>query len=224
MPDFALAAADDPLGLASGVIQLVSVEDNAVKEYSETLGDNARWIDAAAKVLRPRREGTCSYELLDTASLVLAFGAAVNTNLVITSASVNMSSTSRPTVQVGWMRPSNINKLKAYPTAITLTVAGGFGVVSNFGATIADSQAAVSSTCSIEMQTADAGLGADADYLQAGLYYYGFKKSCTLQAYGAITIPSAGKETSKSNAAAVSRDGWKVFSAAWWEYMHAITA
>jgi hypothetical protein len=222
MPDFALVAADDPLGLASGVIQLTNVEDNEVKEYNETLGDNARWIAAALKELRPRREGSCSYELLDTASLVLAFGAAVNTNFIITSASVNTSATARPTVTVGWMRPSNINKLKAYPTAITLTVPGGWGVVSNFGATIGDSQAAVSSTASIEMQTGDAGLGPDADYLASGLFYYGFKQSCTLQAYGAITLPVGGKSTSKSNAPTVSRDGWKVYNAAWWTYLDAI--
>ena len=226
MPDFSLVAADDPLGLAAGAIQLTSVEDNDVKDYSETLGDAARWIDSACKELRPRREGTCSYELLDTASLVLAFGAAVNTHFIITSASVNMSATTRPTVQVGWMRPSAIAKLKAYPTAITLTVAGGFGVVSTFGATIAGTpaEAAVSSTCSIEMQQADAGLGTDADYLAAGLYWYGFKESCTLQAYGAITLPTGGKSTSKSNAPSVSTDGWKVYNAAWWKYMHAITS
>jgi hypothetical protein len=223
MPDFALAASDDPLGLASAVIQLVDVTGGPVKDYSETLGDNAKWIAAANKVLRPREEGSCSYELLDTASLVVAFGAAVNTNYIITSMSASMSSTARPTVQVGWMKPSAIAKLKAYGTSMSVTIGGGFGVVSTLGCTIAGTPAAaaVSASLSIEMQTADAGLGSDADYIAAGLYYYGFKKVCQLTAYGAITLPAGGKSTAEETA--LGRDGWKTFSKSWYEYMDPIT-
>lgn len=223
MPEFALTSADDPLGLAGDEIQLTDVQQAAVKDYSESLGDSAKYVTNATKALRPRDEGSCSYELFDTASLVAAFGAAVNTDYIITGLSANLSATARPTVTLNWIKPSAIAKLKAYGSSVSQTIGGGFGVVNLFGASIAGSAEAISATVSIEMQTADAGLGTDADYVPAGLYYYGFKRSVSLQAYGVITIPAAGYSTNKNDTGTLGREGWKVFSADWWEYLDATT-
>lgn len=220
--DFALTSADDPLGLAGDEIQLVDVSGGPVKEYSESLGDSAKYVTNATKAIRPRDEGSCSYELFDDASLVLAFGVAVNTDYIITGASVSMSATGRPTVSVNWLKPSAIAKLKAYGSSISLTVGGGYGVVSLFGATLSGGEEPISASVSIEMQTADAGLGTDADYIDGGLYYYGFKQTVSLQAYGVITIPAAGYETA-SNPGNKSRDGWKVYSKDWYTYLDATT-
>jgi|GEM_PF-5575154 len=223
MPDFALSASDDPLGLAGGVIQLTDVQRNDLKDFFEALGDDAKYVTDAVAELRPREEGSCSYELFDTASLVAAFGVAVNTDYIITGLSYQASATTRPTVTLNWIKPSSISKLKAYGSAISETLAGGFGIVSKFGATIGSSAEPVSCSLNIEMQTADAGLGSDQDYIDSGLYYYGFKRSVSLQAYGVVSAPAAGYVTSQNDSGTINREGWKVYSADWWEYLDATT-
>lgn len=221
--DFSLQASDDPLGLAGGAIQLDDVSSQDVQDYYEKIGDNAKYITNAVKALRPRQEGSSTYTLLDGAALVLALGAAVNTNYIITGASGSGSHDGRPTVTVNWMKPSAIAKLRPYPSAISLTLNGGFGVVDLFGASLPVGAAPISADWSIEMQQGDAGVGTDADYIDDGLFWYGFKKVINLSGYGVVTLPAGATETSRDDGTTRSVEGWRVYSAAWWEYMDATT-
>lgn len=220
MPDFALTLADDPLGLAdaTGGIQLTDAQSATIKDFSESLGDNAQWLDSAVVELRPREEGSCSYELI-SGNLAAVFGAAVNTDYIITGFSAQYSATGRPTATINWLKPSNINKLRAVG-GITETVAGGFGVVNSFGATAGGEF--ISSSVSIELQTADAGLNTSQDYIEAGLFYYGYKRSVSVSAYGEITAPVGARITSEDDAGTVGRDAWKTYNMEFWQYLNAI--
>lgn len=219
MPDFHHAHTDDPLGLAdeTGII-LVDKNGGVRKDFVEMLAADGRFIAAAVVELKPVEEYQLTYELRDAGGLTLAFGVAVNTNYILTAGSVKCGSGAYPTVDVTALKPSNINKLKAYTgAAIELAVAGGFGMVNKFGATFSKG---ISSGASVSMQTAEAMEETSGDYLEAGLYYYGFKLEATAEAYDSITLP-VGAFSGQPLDTKTSRDGWKTYAAAWWQYLHA---
>ena len=222
--DFHIGTAD-PLGLATtnGVIHLVGLRGGPNKEFHEVLGGAGKYRTDGIVVLRPVEVWQISMELLDTASLTLTFGVAVNTNYLITGASVNCVNSDYPQVTVDVIKPSAPNLIKAYSGSVTLVVGGGFGVVNKFGATSAKDFA--SSSCTIEMQSIDiakeTATGETApkvsDYAVGGIYRYGFKESCTAQAHAAIVTPGGAYVPEQPIEEA--RDNVRLWNASWWKYM-----
>lgn len=216
----------DPLGLATvnGVIHLIGLRGGPQKEFHEVMGGSGKYRSDGVVTLRPVEVWQVSMELLDTASLTLTFGAVVNTSYMITGASVNCSNSDYPQVTVDVIKPSAPGKITAYGGAITLVVAGGYGVVNKFGATATKDFAA--SSCSIEMLSIDVpkevAVAGISDYADGGIYRYGFKRSCTAQAHSAITTPGTAYVTEAP--IEETRDGVRLWNASWWEYMDAISA
>jgi hypothetical protein len=224
MPDVHIATAD-PLGIGtldgSTEINVTELSGGNVKEFHEVLAGNGRHIQAAVKELRPNEEWSIAYELLDGAAFSLAFGVPVNTDYLITSFSASCGPDSRPTVNVTAIKPSAAGKIKSYAGggAITIAMSGGFGIVEKWGAT--STGAFLSSSCNISMQTLEAMEETSGDFLDAGIYHYGFKKEVSVEAYAAITPPANSKVTDAPTRE--SREGWKVFASSFWLYMDAIT-
>jgi len=220
MPNVHIAGSD-PLGIGSitgGVINIVDISGGPRSDFHEVLASSGKFINSAVKALRPIEEWSIQYELLDTASFSVAFGALVNTDYIVTSLSASCGPDARPTVQVTAIKPSAAAKVKAYGSAITFTMSGGFGIVDAFGAT--SSSAFLSSSCNITMQTLEAMEETSGDYLDDGIYHYGFKKEVSVEAYGAITEAATGKVTDSDTRE--SRDGWKIFAKSFWLYLDAI--
>jgi hypothetical protein len=216
----------DPLGLGTvnGVVHLIGLRGGPNKEFHEVLGGAGKYRADGVVTLRPVEVWQISYELLATAELSLAFGVAVNTNYLITGASVNCTNADYPQVTVDVIKPSAANLIKAYDGTVTLTIAGGFGVVNKFGSTSTKDFA--SSSCTIEMQAIDipkeVATAGVSDYAVGGIYRYGFKKSCTAQAHAAIVTPVSGAYVTEQPIEE-SRDGVKLYNASWWEYMDPMT-
>lgn len=221
--DHGLQASDDPLGLATFPIQLVSTTGGERKDYDEAIGDNSKYHESAVQEIRPREEGSCSYELHDTAEMTIPLGVLVNTNYAINSVSINQSAEGRPTVDLGWIKFSDPAKFKAQASPINVVVDGGYGVVNLYGATLGAGVEPINASVGIEMQTDDAGLGTDQDYIDDGYFLYGFKQTVELQAYGAITLPSGAKLTSEDTDQK-SRDGFTNSQKSWWTYLDAHAA
>jgi len=213
-------ATTDPLGLGSivgGPINVTDISGGPRSDFLEVAGGDGKFIQSALVALRPVEEWSIQYELLDTASFSIAFGAMVNTNYLVTSFSASCGPDSYPTVSVTVLKPSAAAKVKAYGSSITQTLTGGFGIVEKFGATA--TEAFVSSSCNITMQTLEAMGETDGDFMAAGLYHYGFKREVSIEAYSAITTPAANQVTDTD--IRESRDGWKIFAANYWSYLDA---
>ena len=209
----------DPIGLGSldgsSGINIKGVSGGPVRNYLESIAGNGKPISAAVKSLKPIEEYTIEYELLDGASFTLAFGVAVNTNYLVTAFNANCGAEVRPTCSVTVIKPSAANLIKAYAgTACSITIAGGMGIVEKWGATAAGSF--VTSQCSISMQTLEAMNETSGDYDVGGIYQYAFKKECTVEAYGAITLPTSylTAETKREGA-----DQIQIFAKSFWSYM-----
>lgn len=217
---------DDPLGLATvdGVIHLIGVRGGPVKEFHEVMGGAGKYRSDGVVTLRPVETYQVTIELLLGATLTLAFGVPVNTNYLITGFSANCSDSDYPQVTIDVMKPSAAGLIATYDGTIEIEIAGGFGVVNKFGATAAGEFAA--SSCSVEMLSIDvpkeAAVAGVSDYCTGGIYRYGFKKSCTAQARGAITTPVGAYVTEQPTEE--TRDGVKLYNASWWEYMDAVSA
>lgn len=214
----------DPLGLATaGVINLKSITPSTPRNYLEAVNPGGRSIANAIKVLRPLIQYDIVYELLDTASLVLPFGVAVNTNFLLTSASCNSAPEKYPEVTVSCIRPSAANMIKAYSggVAVVLTCVGGMGIVNKFGAT--STAAFISSQASVSMKNLDAVDEVSGDFLVGGIYRYGFKLECQMEAYGEITIPVAAHATpNKPATPKETAEGWQIYPASFWKYLDPI--
>jgi len=219
MPDFAIQSAD-PFGLgviaADGIV-VTDITGGPRKDFVEVLAGNAKYIDAAVVDLRTREEWTVSYELR-TGTLVVPFGAALNAAYLVTSFTGSSSNDGYPTATITAVKPSSAAMIKAYAGAISLSLAGGFGIVNKFGMTATSSF--ISTGISISMLTAEALHETNANFETDGLYHYGFKKEVTGEAYGDITIPGTGHVTDDD--IREGRDGWKTYAASWWEYMDSI--
>lgn len=216
----------DPLGLGAvdSIIHLKGLRGGPNKEFHEVMGGSGKYRSDGVVELRPAEVWQITYELFDGATLTLAFGAVVNVNYLITGVSANCSDSDYPQVTVDVIKPSAPGKIAAYGGAISIDIAGGFGVVNKFGATSTGDFA--SSGLSIEMQSIDvpqeAAVAGVSDYADGGIYRYGFKKSCTAQARGALTLPGTGYVTEQTTEE--TPDGVKLYNASWWEYMDAIAA
>ena len=220
MPDFAIVSSD-PFNLGTinsdGII-VTDIAGGPRNDFVEVLAGNARYIEDAVVILRPREEWTVSYELR-TGTLTVPFGVALNGSYLVTSFSASSSNDGYPTASITAIKPSSAGMIKAYSFgAITLASIGGFGIVNKYGMTAASSF--ISSTISISMLTAEALHETNGNFETAGLYHYGFKKEVSGEAYGAITLPGTGHVTDDD--IRESRDGWKTYAASWWEYMDAI--
>lgn len=209
----------DPLGLASaGVINLKSITPSTPRSYHEVLLSSGKYKADALKVLKPLDQFEIVYELLDTASLTLSFGVAVNTNYIITAASCACGPDKYPLVTVTAIKPTAINMLKASSDGVTLVCAGGFGIVNKWGATA--TSAFISSNCSVSMQTLDAMDETSGDFLVGGLYYFGWKQEMSFEAYGVITAPAGSHATpNKPATPKESAEGWQVYPASFWKYL-----
>jgi hypothetical protein len=210
----------DPLGLGtldgSNGINVVAINGGPVRQFHEVLAGNGKYIGSAVKILKPIEEWTVDYELLDGASFSLAFGVLVNSSYLVTAFSASHGAENRPTVSVTAMKPSAANLIKAYAGgAVSVTLAGGFGIVEKWGATAA--AAFLSAQCSISMQTLEGMDETSGDFMVGGIYHYGFKKEVSVEAYGAITVP-AGSHYGESKKRQ-GRDQIQIYSTPFWSYM-----
>lgn len=208
----------DPLSLASaGVINLVDLTPSTPRSFHEVLLSNGKYKSAALKTLKPLDQWEITYELLDTASLVIPLGVAVNVSYLVTALSCSCAPDKYPEVKVTVIKPSNANKIKAYGSAISYTFTGGFGIVNKFGAT--STNAFISSSLSISMQSLEAMEETTGDFLEGGLYKFGFKEETSFEAYAAITYAAAHATPNKPTTPKETRDGWQVYPASFWKYL-----
>jgi hypothetical protein len=209
----------DPLGLGSaGVINVKSITPSTPRSYSEVLLSSGKYKANALKVLKPLEQWEIVYELLDTASLTLAFGVAVNTSYIITAGNCVCGPDKYPLATVTCIKPTNINMLKTSSAGATLVCLGGHGIVNKWGATAAD--AFISSNSSVSMQTLDSMDETSGDFLVGGLYYFGYKQEMSFEAYGAITAPAGAHATpNKPTTPKESAEGWQIYPASFWKYL-----
>lgn len=209
----------DPLGLASaGVINLVDITPSTPRSFLEVLLPTGKYKSAAVKTLKPLDQFDVTYELLDTASLVIPLGVAVNTNYLVSALSCTCGPDKYPEVKVSVIKPSVANKIKAYGgTATSITIAGGLGIVNKWGAT--STAAFISSQMSISMQTLEAMEETGGDFLEGGIYKFGFKQETSFEAYAAITFAAAHAAPNHPATSRETREGWQIFSASFWKYL-----
>jgi len=217
MPD-AHITSTDPANLASDVIELRSIKPSTPRSYLEVLGNDGRYKASALKVLNPLSQWDLTYWLYDTASLVIPFGVALNTNYLVTAFSCQCDPQNYPVVNLSIIKPSAANLIKAYPNSVEVTVVGGMGIVNKFGAT--STASFISSQCSVSMQSLDAQHETSGDFEVGGIYRFGFKQEVQVAAYAAITIP--GGAHASPNAPATPEetvDGWQIYNASFWTYL-----
>ena len=212
-------SSDDPLDFAdAGVINLVSITPSTPRQFVEVLLASGKYDADNLKQIKSLEQWDLSYELLDGADLDLVFGVAVNTSYLLTVASLDCGPDKYPILNVSCIKPSNANKIKAYGSGITVTVAGGFGMVNKHGATA--TAAFLSSQMSVSMQTLEAMEETSGDFMEGGIYHFGFKQECSAEAYSAITIPAgAHAQTNAPTTPRETREGWQIYPAAWWLYL-----
>lgn len=209
----------DPLGFASaGVINLVSMTPSQNSGVVEVLGPDGVFIAAAVKKTKPLDQLDNVYELLDTASLAVIFGAILATNYLPSTWSCNCGPEKYPEVALGVIKPSAAGLLKANAAPKTVTAVGGFGIVNKWGAT--STKSFVSSQSTVEQLAIDVMDEASGDFAALGIYRYGFKQSCTVVAYGPITPPvGATVVTNGPTAPTEARDQMQTYTASWWTYL-----
>jgi hypothetical protein len=194
MPNMTHDHSVDVLGLAteSGII-LLSQDEGPVNDYITSR--NALGKPFAPTAVKARREGQNIYEVKSGSSLALAFGAAVNTDYMLTGASVSQTQAGEVTVTVNYIKPSAANMIKSYET-YTETINGGTGVVNLFGAT--SSGGCISSAnLTIGMERRESLLATGLDYCAAGIVTLGYRRDVSISSSAAITIPGTGYYTTK---------------------------
>lgn len=209
----------DPLNLASaGVINLKKLTPTTPRNYVEPLLSSGLFSAGGLKMIKPLEQWDIIYELLDTASLTIAFGAAINTNYLVTAFQCSCGPDKYPEVTLTVIKPSSASMIKAYGSSIDITVVGGFGLVNVYGATAAADF--LSSQCSVSMQSLEGMDETSGDFMVDGIYRYGFKQECSAEAYGAITIPgTAHASPNAPSTPTESAEGFQIYSAAWWTYL-----
>jgi hypothetical protein len=221
-PIFAIAT-EDPLGIGtidgSSAINVANVNGTTKNNFHETMAGNGQYLEAAVKLIKPVGEFQVDYELLDGAEFSIACGVLVNSLYVVTALSASTSAESRPTVSVTVLQPSAPAMLRAYENPIEIEMEGGFGVVEKWG--MASTGSFISTTGSVAMQTADTTAETGGDYLDGGLYYFGFKFEVTAEAYSAITAADYHVTDLPERK---SKEGWKIHSVSAWKYLDAIAA
>jgi hypothetical protein len=208
----------DPLGLASaGVINLKSLTPSTPRSYVEVLLASGKYSAAAIKTIKPLEQWDITYELLDTASLVVHLGVVVNTNFLVTAYSCNCGPEKYPEVNLTVIKPSSAGMIKA-GTDKTITAVGGFGIVNKWGAT--STKSFISSGCTISMQSLEAMHETSGDFMAAGIYRFGFKQECQAEAYAAIVTPVGAHATPNApTTPKETAEGWQSYQASWWTYL-----
>lgn len=209
----------DPVDLAvAGSVNLKKLTPSTPRGYLEVMAPSGKMIPSGVRVLNPLQQWEIEYELLDDASLTLVFGAAVNTDYLITAASVNCQPKKNPIVNITVIKPSSAGMIKAYAGTVELTLVGGEGIVNKFGATAAASF--ISSQATVSMQSLDADNETSGDFEADGIYRFNFKLDVTMEAYGAITIP-AGADLVHNAPATPSEapEDWQKYQASFSTYM-----
>lgn len=215
MADFALLHTDDPLGLATaGDIVLTDVSETTNKDIVDILSEQAVPIPDSAVSIRAITTLSVSYELRSS-DLVLAFGTDVGTNgYRISAVSTNHSAEGYPTVQVTAVKPATGTFADTPGTYTSLTVPGGFGVSSLWGATCTSPTA---STCSVSSSQAVAISGTSGAIMTEGLVLYAFRQECSLTGYDAITIPVGAIEKTSDDKG--GREAFGTVSKGWTAYL-----
>ncbi len=208
----------DPVDLASDAIELRSITPTTPRSYLEVLSSAGQYRADALKVLNPLEQWDLTYWLKDTASLVIPFGVALNTNYLVTAFSCSCGPKTYPVVNLSVIKPSAANLIKAYPNTVELTIVGGMGIVNKFGATSTESF--ISSQCSVSMQGLDADHETSGDFEVGGIYRFGFKQEVQVSAYAAITIPvGAHAYPNAPTTPTETAEGWQQFNASFWTYL-----
>lgn len=209
----------DPLGLASaGVINIVEYKPSMSRGYLEAMAPAGKPLAAAVKLMKPLEQFDVTYDLLDTASLVVPFGVAVNTNYLITACSCDCGPEKYPRVSLSCIKPSSATLIKAYSGSISLTFVGGRGIVNKFGATC--TSAFISSKCSVSMAALDAMDEVSGDFLVGGIYRFNFKQEMSYEAYAAIVAPAGVHGTpNQPTTPRQSSEGWQIYDASFWKYL-----
>lgn len=214
-----LAFGDDPLALADGsAIVLVSLDGGPRQDHVTSTNEAGQPFAPAA--VKAREEGTVVYEVR-SGSLVVPFGAAVNTYYMVLSMSVSQSPTAYVQVTVNWIKPSAANMIYAFESH-TETITGGTGIRNLFGATLGTNGCAISCSMSLSGEQLEALTSIGTDYCHGGLATLGYRKEVTLEATAAITIPAGGYYTAKATPKK-SRDGWDTYSASWFVHPNLAT-
>lgn len=184
MPTFSHTHASDPLALATaGDIVLVDQTPAIKREIIDILSEASKPLADSAKTIRGVVEVTVNYELKSTA-LTVQFGANVNTDWRIISASYNAGAGQYPTLSLTAIKPES----GSFATAIavgSLEFPGGFGLLTTlFGASCA---APISCTASVSGQTVMAITHDTGAILAEGLSVYGHRADISIEGYSAIT-------------------------------------
>lgn len=181
-----LATSDDPLALATaGDIILTGKTFGVRNQFVEAAAETGKLKQAAVKTVRPFTEYTLTYQLRSS-SLVLPFGAAVNTDYVIFGCSVTQKNDAYVTVQVNVRKYTLIAMFDATNSPdVTVTVTGGFGVVDTTGWTITGCpQTANYTVGGEETGTLHATSG---DFCTGGVLLHRLKKTWTIETTGTVS-------------------------------------
>lgn len=215
-------AVGDLLGLAvTDKIVLVEPPNGGLRQDPIRVMDRVtgKYVSAGTKVIRPRYEYSCAYDLIDaSANLSLSFGAAVNTNYFLTGATIRMSNGAWCRVQVPFMKFSAAAKFNATDSRkFSIDVPDGYGVVDLLGCTVTGGEAIEGQIQVNVNRGGDNLLGAtSADYQTGAVTLYGAELVKSLTATAAITLPAGAKNISTD--VETAEDGAKIYKASWIEY------
>jgi hypothetical protein len=209
----------DVLGLAVAdkVILVEPVTGGIRKDAVETINrQTGKIVQAATKMIRPREEYSCAYEMLTGADdVVLHFGVAVATSYFLTGATISMVNQQQAKVSIRFVKLTSAGLFNAANSpAFDITCPKGFGVVDLLGCTVAAGGEAIEGA--IEVQTSQPGvLGATSgDFQTAGYGVFGGKLIKSLSATGVITLPTNALQATGD----VRGDDIKTYAASWLEY------
>jgi hypothetical protein len=186
-----LAHTDDPLGLATaGDIILTSKTSGVRNSFVEAPAETGKYKQSAVVTVRPFTEYTLEYTLRSS-NLVLPFGAAVNTNYFIFSASVTQTPEAHVKVSVVARQYTSAGMYDASNSPdVTVTVTGGFGVVDVLGFTLTGCpQVANYTVGGEETGTLHATSG---DFCTGGILLHRLKKTITVETTGTVSASPSG--------------------------------
>lgn len=184
---------DDKLNLSDNdAIVLVDSGGGLRQDPVEHLDELGKFLPAATKVLRPRYEYSATYDLHDAAGVAAIFGVLVNTDYMITGIDVVQDPEGKPVrLTIRFIKLSNVNKFNTTNSVgFTIDVPGGYGIVDDFGCTIASPGDITEARMTVSTQAANVINRQDGDFQQAGYVIYGGQIRYGLSATGAITLPA----------------------------------
>lgn len=209
----------DLLGLA--VADKIVLRDPAGglrQDAVEVIDETGIYIPTATKMIRPRYEYSCVYDIVDeTATLTLHFGAAVATNYFLTGATINMRNQQHVELSVQFIKFSAANKFNAaLSKAFDIAIPAGFGVVNLLGCTVASPGDAIDGSIQVATQSASELHRTSGDFQEAGWWLFGGKLNKSLSATGVITPPNGALQVSGD--LREPKTGGTTYAASWIEY------